>query len=531
MYIQGTPSFLVSSALSSPCPSAKYKQDNQHITQRGLVKWLEEEHKVQVTQATVSMTLTRSAELLDGCTEMKNVNQKTRRPVMYPDMEKALVEWIQEYQLVVNVSRDMICQKGKKMLKRLHPSAPPFNFSPGWLDKFKTRHQIQSRRRFGESGSVNMVVCVDALSAIRKVLDEYSLEDIYNMDETRLFYRMQADNSLATKQLEGRKQNKERITIVICCNADGNDKLPLCIIGKSLKPRCFKHLNMEALGCRYHANKNAWMTQGVFRLWLLAFDRRMEGRNVILLMDNCSAHIRKEDLENHNIHLKNTQLFYLPPNTTSKLQPCDAGIIRTFKAYYRRRFNNILLQRLEANVDNPEKISNLEGMQIAMAAWKEDVKPTMIQNCFRHCKLRTEDAGQETTLEELEPPADVIAELEQQIARLPYTNPMDIRNLLNYPNEDGAAEIPTDDNITENILRQFLPATQEDVDDDDSEEQPVITTRQATAALAQLELFWMQQTNNQPEYCDILQKMKDSLSQISEQKLRQTTIRSFFSRS
>ncbi|CEG38081.1 tigger transposable element-derived protein [Plasmopara halstedii] len=50
------------------------------------------------------------------------------------------------------------------------------------------------------------------------------------MDETGLFYRMQfanhtayptqADNSLATKQLEGHKQNKKRITLNICCNGD-----------------------------------------------------------------------------------------------------------------------------------------------------------------------------------------------------------------------------------------------------------------------------------------------------------------------
>jgi hypothetical protein len=42
----------------------------------------------------------------------------------------------------------------------------------------------------------------------------------------------QANNSLATKQLEGRKQNKERLTLAVCCNANGSDKLPLLVIGK-----------------------------------------------------------------------------------------------------------------------------------------------------------------------------------------------------------------------------------------------------------------------------------------------------------
>jgi len=67
------------------------------------------------------------------------------------------------------------------------------------------------------------------------------------MDETGLFYRMQADNSLATRQLEGRKQNKERITITVCYNVDEFDKLPLWIIDKSFRPRCFKNINIDNL--------------------------------------------------------------------------------------------------------------------------------------------------------------------------------------------------------------------------------------------------------------------------------------------
>jgi hypothetical protein len=60
-------------------------------------------------------------------------------------------------------------------------------------------------------------------------------------------------------------------------------------------------------------------------------------------------------------------LLYPPPNTTSKIQLCNAGIIRTFKAYYRRRFNNQLLSRIESSVVDPEKINLLDGIQNAIA--------------------------------------------------------------------------------------------------------------------------------------------------------------------
>ncbi len=110
------------------------------------------------------------------------------------------------------------------------------------------------------------------------------------MDETSLCWRFQVDNSLATHQLEGWKINKERITFVICANSDSNKKISLTIISKHLNPRCFKGINRDTLGARYHANAKAWMTQDVFRLWLLDFDCRMQGRQVLLLLDNCPGH-------------------------------------------------------------------------------------------------------------------------------------------------------------------------------------------------------------------------------------------------
>jgi hypothetical protein len=105
-------------------------------------------------------------------------------------------------------------------------------FSQGWLEKFKDQHGIKSFRRFGDSSALDMEVVGAALSDIRAVVDVYAKKDVFNMDETSLCWRLQVDNSLATHQLEGRKINKERITLVICANPDNSEKIPLTIIGK-----------------------------------------------------------------------------------------------------------------------------------------------------------------------------------------------------------------------------------------------------------------------------------------------------------
>ncbi len=121
------------------------------------------------------------------------------------------------------------------------------------------------------------------------------------------------------------------------------------------------------------------MTQVIFLKWLKGFDARMAGRNVLLIMDNCSAHIPLMQLASV-VTLHNTTMLNLPPNTTSKIQPCDIGIIRSLKAYYRHRFNRLLIQRLQDKVADPEKIDVLEAMHIALTAWSMDVKPETIRN-------------------------------------------------------------------------------------------------------------------------------------------------------
>ena len=54
----------------------------------------------------------------------------------------------------------------------------------------------------------------------------------------------------------------------------------------------------------------------------------VEGRKVVLIVDNCPAHQHVEGL-------KAIHLMFLLPNTTSKTQPIDQGVIRSIKAHYR----------------------------------------------------------------------------------------------------------------------------------------------------------------------------------------------------
>ncbi len=100
-------------------------------------------------------------------------------------------QWFRANQERANVSGELVRKKATKILDRFYLRHEPFKFSSGWLETFKSCHGIRSYRRFSESGSIDMATLANTLPATREILDQYAWKDIYNMDETGLFYRMQ----------------------------------------------------------------------------------------------------------------------------------------------------------------------------------------------------------------------------------------------------------------------------------------------------------------------------------------------------
>ena len=163
------------------------------------------------------------------------------------------------------------------------------------------------------------------------MIEETPAKDIFNVDETGLFYKCTPDKTLTFKgdRCSGGKNSKERITLLIGANMDSIEKRSLFMIGKSENPRSFKNVRTKPID--YTANKKAWMTREIFEDWLLKLDKKIckQNRKILLFIDNCTVH-------NSIPLMENVKVIFFPPNMTSVVQPIDQGIIKNFKHFYRR---------------------------------------------------------------------------------------------------------------------------------------------------------------------------------------------------
>ncbi|GET04087.1 jerky protein homolog-like [Rhizophagus clarus] len=95
--------------------------------------------------------------------------------------------------------------------------------------------------------------------ALQEFLNSYNPEDIWNGDETKLFWKMELSRILARDPISDHKKKKSQVTIFCAVNATGTEKMILLFIHKYKTPRAIKNLNYKNLPVYYFWNKKSWM--------------------------------------------------------------------------------------------------------------------------------------------------------------------------------------------------------------------------------------------------------------------------------
>ena len=316
-------------------------------------------------------------------------------------MEHFLALWIDAAEYAkVPVTDDIIRAQAKVIqqeLERIEVDEPydGFEMSNGWLRRFKNRHNFGRLRSHGQSGDVDQ----SALPAQRKHLAQqlaaFTPENRYNCDESGLVFNKQPQSSNVRldkgKRLRGGKDDKIRITTFHIINESGTDKRKIWVIGRAERPHAFRHnrINAANLPVVYRHNKKAWLLTGLWYEFLrgLNNEMRIAQRQIALVTDNCPTHPPPTappiDYKGPTPPvLTHITLIYLPPNTTSFLQPLDAGIIASFKAAYRRRYAQFMVEQFNSFGQPPAKLDILQAIYLIADSWDSVTKETII-HCWR----------------------------------------------------------------------------------------------------------------------------------------------------
>ncbi|GBL81347.1 Tigger transposable element-derived protein 6 [Araneus ventricosus] len=102
---------------------------------------------------------------------------------------------------------------------------------------------------------------------LSKILKDYKPENIFNADETALFFQCLPQKALTLKKEKcfGGKQSNARLTVMLGANMTGHQKLKPLVIGRSKNPRCFK--GAKSVEVDYDFNKKSWMTSEICEKW------------------------------------------------------------------------------------------------------------------------------------------------------------------------------------------------------------------------------------------------------------------------
>uniref|UniRef100_K7G7M9 HTH CENPB-type domain-containing protein n=1 Tax=Pelodiscus sinensis TaxID=13735 RepID=K7G7M9_PELSI len=295
----------------------------------------------------------QAEKIKESCKNATPVSVKkvvhTRSNLM-ENMERRLSMWIEDQtQRKMPVNLAVIQEKAKALydavkLELNEIDAKPFNASHGWLKHFKKRSNLHNIKITGEAAAAADTEAAESFPAIFETIikeDGYLSKQVFNLDETGLYWkRTPARTYISCEEAyaPGFKAAKDHMTVMLCTNVNKDCKLKLAVYC-SANPRALARYSNNRKMILWRSNAKAWVTASIFTDYFCnCLTAELKD---YCLQENLAFKILL--VMNQGILLfalficQKTFVLFLPPNTTSLIQPLDQGAIAAFKVYYFRR--------------------------------------------------------------------------------------------------------------------------------------------------------------------------------------------------
>ena len=406
----------------------------------------------------------------------------------------------------------MIKRKANEFAKSLGIN----NFYPsdGYFRGLKKRNNIYYSNLRGESDGVDGDKVKKWKEKLQEIIKEYDANDIYNCDETSMYWRLLPTRTFSFKDAskKGNKKAFDRVTILLMTNMNGTDK-SIFVIGKSKKPYCFNGIDLDEIYKIYSNQPSAWMDRKIFTKIINNLNNKMkiQKRNILLFLDNFSAHL----IDNQ---FSNVKLIFFPSSTTSVLQPLDQGIITNFKHFYRNNLISFMINKLEESEDDEdkeyEKINLLQAINFMKSAWLT-VDSTIILNCFKRAFFQFK-----TSIE--------IEFDNEEWEKLKQLKEIKYKSYEDYLDVDLQVEEP-DDLTDEQIIKQIKGDYDDETEiEDELEEANLLIKPSSSEAFKSIQILQNYFGFDDDEINHNLKNLQNKLNKKQIQKLKQAKITHYF---
>ena len=127
--------------------------------------------------------------ILEAYTNGTKSNTKYLQPrhCMYPEIDAKVSDfYCDAHSKNMPVNSGLLKAEALAIAKEKNLS--DFTASNGWLESFSSRHQLRFATLHGESAGVDLSVCNQWKNQLPRLCEGYDLKDIYNVDETGIFF-------------------------------------------------------------------------------------------------------------------------------------------------------------------------------------------------------------------------------------------------------------------------------------------------------------------------------------------------------
>jgi hypothetical protein len=192
----------------------EYAANNRNVKHHEIAEEFKKRYpSLQLDRSTVSKILKKSELYMNLPEESVSANRFRHKPVKYPTLELAMSVWVQQITAGgMPLSDQLLREKGAEFARALEIDEKSLSFSSGWVTKFKKRNQLRRITLHGEAESAPLESIPEARARLKTLLAKYEPDDVYNADETGLFYRMLPNQTLSTDK---RRHGKKAVRFIV----------------------------------------------------------------------------------------------------------------------------------------------------------------------------------------------------------------------------------------------------------------------------------------------------------------------------